>query len=228
MNECLLKGYFPADWKFAKVIPLPKSTLLPCTNCGRTFYPDRLLVHQRSCKTPQINSKVPSSEHLSSISPAMMSQNTSSTPSGAQPPPTFECYICGKVCGVHSIKIHEKLCLRRWHTENELLPPDMRSPPPVKREKIKSSEPPPIAHGSSDIDEAERPSSSRNSPLFPCYICGKLFTVNSIYIHEPQCLEKWKIENDKLPLIKRRPQPLKPDVKFTRERGKKVRFADNS
>ncbi|KAG5867486.1 hypothetical protein JTB14_037685 [Gonioctena quinquepunctata] len=32
-----------------------QSTLLPCTNCGRTFYPDRLLVHQRSCKTPQIN-----------------------------------------------------------------------------------------------------------------------------------------------------------------------------
>ncbi|KAG5893378.1 hypothetical protein JTB14_024497 [Gonioctena quinquepunctata] len=24
MNECLLKGYSPTDWKFAKVIPLPK------------------------------------------------------------------------------------------------------------------------------------------------------------------------------------------------------------
>ncbi|KAG5878084.1 hypothetical protein JTB14_017836 [Gonioctena quinquepunctata] len=25
MNECLLKGYFPTDWKFAKVIPLPEA-----------------------------------------------------------------------------------------------------------------------------------------------------------------------------------------------------------
>ncbi|KAG5870304.1 hypothetical protein JTB14_023089 [Gonioctena quinquepunctata] len=24
MNECLMKGYFPTDWKFAYVIPLPE------------------------------------------------------------------------------------------------------------------------------------------------------------------------------------------------------------
>ena len=63
----------------------------------------------------------------------------------------------------------------------------------------------------------DRPSSGKKSPMFPCYICGRLFTVNSIYIHEPQCLKMWKIENDKLPPNKRRPQPLKPDIKFTRE-----------
>ncbi|GJQ80799.1 putative cactus-binding C-terminus of cactin protein [Trypoxylus dichotomus] len=27
-----------------------QATLVPCQNCGRTFYPDRLVVHQRSCK----------------------------------------------------------------------------------------------------------------------------------------------------------------------------------
>lgn len=27
-----------------------KSQLLPCNNCGRRFAPDRLPVHQRSCK----------------------------------------------------------------------------------------------------------------------------------------------------------------------------------
>lgn len=27
-----------------------KSQLIPCENCGRTFAPDRLDVHQRACK----------------------------------------------------------------------------------------------------------------------------------------------------------------------------------
>ncbi|KAK9693841.1 hypothetical protein QE152_g33966 [Popillia japonica] len=27
-----------------------QANLVPCHNCGRTFYPDRLVVHQRSCK----------------------------------------------------------------------------------------------------------------------------------------------------------------------------------
>ena len=31
-------------------------------------------------------------------------------------------------------------------------------------------------------------------------------------IHEPQCLEKWKIENSKLPKEHRRPIPKKPEI----------------
>lgn len=27
-----------------------KAQLIPCDNCGRTFFPDRLTVHQKSCK----------------------------------------------------------------------------------------------------------------------------------------------------------------------------------
>nr|CAD7435497.1 unnamed protein product [Timema monikensis] len=29
-----------------------QASLVPCENCGRTFAPDRLEVHLRSCKTP--------------------------------------------------------------------------------------------------------------------------------------------------------------------------------
>ncbi|XP_074032606.1 uncharacterized protein isoform X2 [Leptinotarsa decemlineata] len=193
-----------------------QSTLLSCSNCGRTFYPDRLVVHQRSCKIPQVNVKVSSSE-LQLPNGTAMSRSTPSTPSNVRPPPIFECYICGKEFGVNSIKIHEKQCLKKWNIENDSLPPDMRSPPPLRKEKH-VSEPPRVHQKSeSEIEREDRPSSSRKPPLFPCYICGKLFTVNSIYIHEPQCLKMWKIENEKLPPSKRRPQPLKPDIKFTRD-----------
>jgi hypothetical protein len=45
-----------------------------------------------------------------------------------------------------------------------------------------------------------------------CYLCGREFGSKSISIHEPQCLQKWHIENDKLPLHQRRPEPKKPEV----------------
>uniref|UniRef100_A0A8D1LFP9 C2HC/C3H-type domain-containing protein n=1 Tax=Sus scrofa TaxID=9823 RepID=A0A8D1LFP9_PIG len=43
-----------------------------------------------------------------------------------------------------------------------------------------------------------------------CYICGREFGSQSLGIHEPQCLEKWRIENSKLPKHLRRPEPSKP------------------
>ncbi len=38
-----------------------QAQLLPCPNCGRTFAPDRLPVHQRSCKSAPggTTSKIP-------------------------------------------------------------------------------------------------------------------------------------------------------------------------
>ncbi|KFQ19405.1 Zinc finger protein 474, partial [Merops nubicus] len=44
-----------------------------------------------------------------------------------------------------------------------------------------------------------------------CYICGREFGSQSIAIHEPQCLEKWHIENNQLPRHLRRAEPRKPD-----------------
>ena len=43
-----------------------------------------------------------------------------------------------------------------------------------------------------------------------CYICGREYGTKSIAIHEPQCLQKWHLENDALPKNLRRPVPQKP------------------
>lgn len=63
----------------------------------------------------------------------------------------------------------------------------------------------------------EKTNSPKRPSMFPCYLCGRLFSPNSIYIHEPQCLKKWKMENEKLPISKRRQEPTKPDFVFTRK-----------
>lgn len=45
-----------------------------------------------------------------------------------------------------------------------------------------------------------------------CYICGREFGSQSLSIHEPQCLKKWKAENDKLPKSQRRKTPVRPQI----------------
>ncbi|XP_008838462.1 zinc finger protein 474 [Nannospalax galili] len=51
---------------------------------------------------------------------------------------------------------------------------------------------------------------SRRPRFRICYICGREFGSQSLAIHEPQCLEKWRVENSKLPKHLRRPEPSKP------------------
>lgn len=51
---------------------------------------------------------------------------------------------------------------------------------------------------------------SRRPGFQVCHICGREFGSQSLGIHEPQCLEKWRTENSKLPKHLRRPEPSKP------------------
>ena len=43
-----------------------------------------------------------------------------------------------------------------------------------------------------------------------CYLCGRKYGTKSITIHEPQCLKKWHLENNKLPKKLQRKPPAKP------------------
>lgn len=54
----------------------------------------------------------------------------------------------------------------------------------------------------------------RGRPL-RCYLCGQMFGLQSLSIHEPQCLQKWRAENAKLPANLQRPEPPKPEIVFT-------------
>ncbi|XP_076268480.1 uncharacterized protein LOC143201363 isoform X1 [Rhynchophorus ferrugineus] len=218
-NSLSTKDFNQQAWESSQ------ATLVPCKNCTRTFYPDRLIVHQRSCKTAPAAQTAPSSSkpkknvtcNTTSTTPSPDSSSSSKS-SKSNMPPAVECHTCGKMFGRHSIKIHEKQCMKKWNAENDHLPPDIRNTAPHKLD-IKTPELPekksPKTSPTPRTNKDERPASGTKSPLFPCYLCGRLFTVNSIYIHEPQCLKMWKIENDKLPPNKRRPVPLKPDIKFT-------------
>ncbi|XP_014295454.1 probable serine/threonine-protein kinase nek3 [Microplitis demolitor] len=160
-----------------------QSQLLPCWRCGRTFLPDRLPVHQKSCKV----SKDPAAEKSdrSEKSRSITSRSGSST---------VFCQTCGRNFGARTIKIHEPQCIKRWKITNNSYSPS---------HKNKSS---------SSYSVCSDNPCEQFKPTTTCYICGRDFGSASIDIHEPQCLKKWHIENDKLVLSKRRPEPIKPDI----------------
>ncbi|CAF0859646.1 unnamed protein product [Didymodactylos carnosus] len=73
-----------------------------------------------------------------------------------------------------------------------------------------------LGYGEYDKYYKNAPGGNSHAPVMPkyvlCYVCGRKYGTQSIEIHEPQCLEKWHIENARLPANMRRPAPRKPDV----------------
>ncbi|CAF1146054.1 unnamed protein product [Adineta steineri] len=73
-----------------------------------------------------------------------------------------------------------------------------------------------LGYGEYDHLYKNAPGGTGAPPAMPkfvmCYICGRKYGTQSVEIHEPQCLEKWHIENAKLPPNLRRPAPRKPDI----------------
>lgn len=118
---------------------------MPCAKCGRTFLPERLPVHERSCKAAP--PKVPNSPESITRSVASRvrrecsvylffcfsfsqtndgsryerlstAERQTPTANARVGPPTVPCQICGRNFGTRSIKIHEPQCRRRWQMQN--------------------------------------------------------------------------------------------------------------
>ncbi|CAF0998092.1 unnamed protein product [Brachionus calyciflorus] len=244
-----------------------QSQLIPCSKCARTFAPDRIDVHEKSCKVagtskiPQQQKQLKNGESDGYSSGYSSGKNSQKMPTQSEPikPKSAVCYICGREFGTQSIAIHEPQCLKKWEIENNKLPRELRRPKPVKpefgtqaltREEMnelaweasksqlipcpncgrkfatdrlpvhqRSCKPKPGQEPSSQSSYSDNQYKSSYKPPVPkepvyviCYICGRKYGTKSIEIHEPQCLEKWKIENEKLPRNLRRPVPVKPAV----------------
>ncbi|XP_073480783.1 zinc finger protein 475 isoform X1 [Aquarana catesbeiana] len=260
-----------------------QAQLLPCGNCGRTFLPDRLLVHQKGCKPKDKNLDSAHSTvnktvmHTSSLTSSNTASGFSDTkiPDNPTKPKTLICYICGREFGTKSLPIHEPKCLEKWKIENDRLPKGQKRPVPQKPQmafskgvsqkeqneaawqsfkdqllpcsncgrtfasdrlqvhqrscKVKpldsSVRSPDMLSNTAKLkrEDAElknnKPPATKAPPTVVCYICGREFGTKSIGIHEPQCLKKWHLENDRLPKNLQRPEPKKPEVRTIGAKG---------
>ncbi|KAM9105552.1 zinc finger protein 474-like isoform 2-T2 [Megaptera novaeangliae] len=173
-----------------------QAQLVPCPNCSRTFAPDSLLVHQRSCTAQPSGPKV---QDLTLWSKGGLKQSTNSKqqrsmavptvtdkPTMIRHPPTVVCYICGREYGTKSIFIHEPQCLKKWHNENNLLPKELRRPEPKKPEVRTIT-----AKGFYDLDALNEAAwKSAQSQLVPCNICGRTFLPDRLIVHQRSCKPK--------------------------------------
>ncbi|XP_077609123.1 zinc finger protein 474 isoform X1 [Crocuta crocuta] len=145
-----------------------QAQLLSCDSCGRTFLPDRLLVHQRSCKPKDEGPRAPNPNSSDDLTGARKA-------SGGLParPKTLTCYICGREFGTLSLPIHEPKCLEKWKVENDRLPRELRRPLPRK--------PQPLPTG---LSNQEGPSQAQ---LVPCANCGRTFAPDRLLVHQRSC-----------------------------------------
>ncbi|KAM3936462.1 zinc finger protein 474-like [Leptodactylus fuscus] len=165
-----------------------KDQLLPCSNCGRTFASDRLIVHQRSCK-PKAGSSSKTKNNMQSTKPVHKDEDSNipnQKPPIVKPPPTVVCYICGREFGSKSISIHEPQCLKKWHLENDQLPKNLQRPEPKKPEVRQIG-----AKGSYDLAALNEAAwQSAQSQLVPCDICGRTFLPDRLLVHQRSCKAK--------------------------------------
>lgn len=267
-----------------------QSNLIACENCNRTFLPDRLLVHQRSCKPGNVSKplgmrQMPAPERPSTVTlsnPKILKRENmddnsftsrgkpqqsdglgglSAGPRG--PPPSYtprppstsknevlhapgefsECPSCKRSFLPGRLEMHMKSCnphmskpsppkairtttASRNRTNNNSTPqferptssrPASRRGPgslsrssSVRGSTSKTPTPPANKHSLPDATGAQAKLSTRTTAI--CYICGKEFGSRSIGIHEPQCMRRWHQENNRLPPQERRTPPVKPQI----------------
>lgn len=187
-----------SDWNTA-AWEKSQAQLVPCSKCGRTFLPERLTIHRNSCKAGPKNSEKDKVEITEKLS-------ISSTRNGG--PPVVPCQICGRNFGTRSIKIHEPQCTKRWQLEKDTQSLNSQRKGSPNVQKLSTSQENALISPIGDMTQKR---------TITCYICGRDFGSSSITIHEPQCLKKWHLENDKLPLSQRRKEPEKPDIIYTKD-----------
>lgn len=174
-----------------------QANLVPCPNCGRTFFPERLLVHERVCKEPgnknnKIQSTNPQLPPQSPISQSDIQLVQESSKETAAKIPLATCYICGRLFGSKSISIHEPQCLKKWRMENEKLPPHMKRPEPEKPALVLNDD------GTLNMDAMiEAAWQSHLQQLVPCPRCGRTFYPDRLLIHERSCKGKKNAESKK-------------------------------
>ncbi|OWA52212.1 putative Zinc finger protein 474 [Hypsibius exemplaris] len=113
-------------------------------------------------------------------------------------------------------------------------PPSVRVQPPspvtLSPVSSSSSSPSPPSSSSSSAVSTSKTASFSRPPTRVCYVCGREFGSTSIAIHEPQCLEKWRLENARQPAQLRRSQPVKPQtvqgdgIRLTRDQINEVAY----
>lgn len=110
---------------------------ITCEYCRKRFQPQDLKVHQNKNHFKEMGLLSPQQRSMSTATPKVYDERPPSRRSksvGGIPRRLQVCYLCGRLYGSKSIKIHEPKCLEKWRIQNNQLPPHKRAAEPIKPE----------------------------------------------------------------------------------------------
>eukprot|EP00051_Salpingoeca_urceolata_P015530 m.201778 g.201778 ORF g.201778 m.201778 type:complete len:428 (-) comp18427_c0_seq4:111-1394(-) len=119
------------------------------------------------------------------------------------------CRHCGRMCDVEVLERHQRTCRRAQQGSTRrpaTAPPEAESP--QRRVSFHKDGAPPASATRSRESGGVRSRGGGLAPGLICPICGRQFGTKSLEIHQPQCIEKWKRENARLPRHLRRAEPV--------------------
>ena len=180
--------------------------LSKCGHCGRTFLPDRLAVHQRSCKpgasgggSKSVTGKPPGGGGGGG---GVTSSESPSRP--AQRPTMLVCYLCGQQFGTSSLPIHQPQCYEKhltWWNNND---PATRGPKP-KDPKTQPQGVPGKGTTNDQFNDAQAKNFKEN--LSPCPHCARTFLPDRLQIHLRRYTNKMRTLNLQPPHPSYKPAP---------------------
>ncbi|XP_013778371.1 zinc finger protein 474-like [Limulus polyphemus] len=181
-----------------------QAQLVPCPNCGRTFFPDRLPVHQRACKsksnggarkTKVVNNYF-NKETEELQAPREIVQKKSHL---------ITCYICGQESDTNSVSFHESQCLQKRRIENCKLSKETKRPESPKHETITRED------DTTDYDAmAQEAWQIHLEQLVPCCRCGRTFFPDRLAVHSRSCKGQGQVAEHSPRLPTRGTEPLEP------------------
>lgn len=152
--------------------------LSPCPHCGRTFLPDRLQVHLRSCRGS--NSQQGRATAPPSSSGGSKQQTPPRRPAG--PPVLPRCYLCGQQFGTTSIGIHVPQCYAKKQAQWEAADATTRGQAPKHPDTVNWK-----GEGLSKEQQNDEQFKEFVNNLEPCPHCGRKFLADRLVVHLRSC-----------------------------------------
>lgn len=188
------------------------SSLCPCPGCHRSFNPEALVTHLRSCttgsaalttmpnkrRTPtkpsggSVGSSSGSggmngnSSHSSSNSRSHSGGSGSPQQSSPSGPPALTCYLCGRQFGTSSLEIHLPQCEKKRMAIMEDLPPHLRQAAP-RPPTVPIPERGPRFQSELEEYNEQAYRIYEESSRFPCTNCKRRFNAEALLIHLKSC-----------------------------------------
>eukprot|EP01060_Flectonema_neradi_P016157 TRINITY_DN2274_c1_g1_i1.p1 TRINITY_DN2274_c1_g1~~TRINITY_DN2274_c1_g1_i1.p1 ORF type:complete len:832 (+),score=119.26 TRINITY_DN2274_c1_g1_i1:96-2591(+) len=145
--------------------------LSKCPHCSRTFLPDRLQVHLRSCGGG-------GGGGAEKVTPPRQGK-----PQGARPQ-MLVCYLCGQQFGTTSLSIHQPQCYTKQLLWWERADPATRGPKPKDPSTLPPGSQPTPGNAQEFNDQQFK---NYNENLSPCPNCGRTFLADRLVVHMRSC-----------------------------------------